>query len=289
MKYIKVIGLIILLYIISTLDYKTILLAIIEMDPFYILLFSISWYLFLILKIIRWHIIENHFCKPLKFKQNSWLYIETLYLSFITPARAGDVMRVWLMKKEFGIDKSNGFTAYFFDRIQDLFFMALFALYGVVFVLKIEVSKLFYIFIFAVILLYFMKNKIAEALNEKFKIFKYLKTDTILELKLLAVNIAAFLLYFLQFHILSKAFGLEISYHFIIALLSISAIASLIPISVSGLGVREGIFIYLFSTIHIGKEYAVLLSLLDNIFFMALFIIILYIFNNLFLKKNLFD
>ena len=288
MKYIKITGLLILFYILSKLNYTSIFTILKNMDLFYLFLFIISWHIFLIIKIFRWHIIENYFCKPLYFKQNSWIFIETLYLGFITPAKAGDVLKVWILQKEFNVPKSRGFLAYFFDRIQDLIFLSIFALYGIVFVFKIKISYFFYLFILALFFIYIFKNTLLRLVGKKFELLKDLKVDRSFEGKLFVINIIAFFFYFLQFHLLSKSLHLNINYNFIVALLSISAIASLLPVSISGLGIREGIFIYLFKSINISKEYAVTLSLLDNIFFMALFAILLYLFNTLYLRKRIF-
>ncbi len=288
MKYIKIIGLVILFYILMKLNYRSIFAILKDVNIFYLLLFVISWYIYLVAKVYRWHTVENYFCKPLNFKQNGWIFIETFYLGFVTPARTGDIMKVWILHKEFNIPKSRGFLAYFFDRIQDLIFLSIFALYGIVFVFKIKISYFFYLFILALFFIYIFKNTLLRLVGKKFELLKDLKVDRSFEGKLFVINTIAFFFYFLQFHLLSKSLHLNINYNFIVALLSISAIASLLPVSISGLGIREGIFIYLFKSINISKEYAVTLSLLDNIFFMALFAILLYLFNTLYLRKRIF-
>jgi uncharacterized membrane protein YbhN (UPF0104 family) len=252
----------------------------------YLFYYSISFYIFYFLKVYRWHLIQNYFSKPLTFKQNSWVFLETLYLSYVTPAKLGDIARLWIIKKYFNIDKKDSLVAYIFDRIQDIFFLLLCALFGLIFIVDIEISNYIYLIFVLLILLYIFKNKVLNIFKQKFNFTKDIQTDVRFEIKIFILNSTSFFFYFLQVYLLAKAMNLNIEYSFVIALVSISAIATLIPISISGLGVREGVFIYLLATIGITKENAVVLSLLDNVVFAAVFIIILHLFAQLSQKKN---
>jgi len=66
----------------------------------------------------------------------------------------------------------------------------------------------------------------------------------------------------------------------------IGALASLIPISISGLGVREGVFIYYLVKIGVNKETAFLISFLDNFGFTILFVILMHIAYKFFIDRN---
>lgn len=288
MKYFKLLGIALFIYILSQLDYKIVVETVLKLNIFYLFLYAVSFFTFFILKAYRWHLIQNYFSKPLKFSENFWVIIETLYLSFVTPGRFGDIARAWIIKKYFNIDKKDTILAYIFDRIQDVLFLIIFTLYGLLVVIKIKISSFIYIGLIAFIFLYLFKNRILNLIKSKFILIENIQqTDFGFEVKIFAINIVVFFFYFLQLYFLAKAMHLDISYSFVIALVSISAIATLIPISVNGLGVREGVFIYLLSTINISKEAAVILSLLDNVVFMALFIIILHIFSKFYLRGRL--
>lgn len=286
MKYLTVLGILAFVYILSLLDYNLVLQSIRNLDMKYLFYYSISFYIFYFLKVYRWHLIQNYFSKPLTFKQNSWVFLETLYLSYVTPAKLGDIARLWIIKKYFNIDKKDSLVAYIFDRIQDIFFLLLCALFGLIFIVDIEISNYIYLIFVLLILLYIFKNKVLNIFKQKFNFTKDIQTDVRFEIKIFILNSTSFFFYFLQVYLLAKAMNLNIEYSFVIALVSISAIATLIPISISGLGVREGVFIYLLATIGITKENAVVLSLLDNVVFAAVFIIILHLFAQLSQKKN---
>jgi len=286
MKYIKILGVLLFIYILSLLDYSLVYESIINLNLMFLSLYTLTFFLFFMIKVYRWHIVQNYFSKSLSFKENYWVFLETIYLSYITPGKIGDIARIWIMKKHFNIEKKDTLIAYIYDRIQDLFFLIACALFSVLFIIEIEVSKYLYGVLCLFLILYIAKNKVLNLFKNKFSIIENVRTDFNFEIRIFIINFASFFFYFLQVYFLAKAMNLNIEYSFIIALASISSIATLIPISISGLGVREGVFIYLLSTINVSKEDAVLLSLLDNVVFIALFIIGLHLFSKLFIRFN---
>lgn len=285
LKFIKIIGIAAFIYILSFLDYKTVFESLLHLNMYYIALFVLLWYVVLVIKVYRWHMVQNYFSRPLSFKENLWVFIETIYLSHVTPGKVGDMARIWIMDKYFDIPKKESTVAYIFDRIQDLFFMVLFVLYSTVFVIKIPISNYIYILFILFITGYIFKNKILSFFQHKIKLIETIKTDLIFEAKIFFINVLMFAFHFLEFYMLAKAMDITLEYNFIIALISISTLASIIPISVGGLGVREGVFIFLLATVGVSKESAVLLSLLDNVFFVAVFIVALYFFGRFFLAQ----
>lgn len=245
------------------------------------------WYVVLVIKVYRWHLVQNYFSKSLTFKQNFFVFVETILLSHITPGKVGDIARVWILEKKFDIKKQESTIAYIFDRSQDLFFMMFFVLYSSIFVVKVTVSNYIYALFVVFILAYIFKNVIFSFLERKINFLEKIKTDFIFELKLFFLNTIMFAVHFFGFYMLAKAMNLNLEYTFVIALVSLSTFAALIPISVAGLGVREGVFIYLLATVGVSKEDAVTLSLLDNVVFIALFIIILYLFSKFYFRNEL--
>jgi glycosyltransferase 2 family protein len=64
------------------------------------------------------------------------------------------------------------------------------------------------------------------------------------------------------FLLLGRAIGLELSFALVSVCLTVVLVAMLIPISIGGLGVREGGFVLLLGQADIGSAQAALLSLL---------------------------
>ena len=59
--------------------------------------------------------------------------------------------------------------------------------------------------------------------------------------------------------------GASIPFYIIIIVISVSAFASLLPITVGGLGTREGIYIYIFSQHGISIETSLAIAFIDGI------------------------
>lgn len=288
LKAIKIVGILIFIYILSLLDYRLVVESILNLNLVYILVYAVLWYLFFFVKVYRWHVIQNYFIftKKLSFQENFFVYVETIYLSYVTPGKIGDIARLWIMKENYGIDKKDSFVAYIFDRIQDLYFLVLFSLFSLLFVIELDVPKYVYILFMMFLIFYIFKNFFINQIQKISQYMQKIKTDFLFEIKIFFINLSAFFIYFSQVYILAKAMNLNIDFLFIVAVVSISAIATLIPLSISGLGVREGIFIFLLASVGVGKEDAVVLSLLDNVVFVALFIVLLQLFSKFYLRKK---
>jgi uncharacterized membrane protein YbhN (UPF0104 family) len=282
LKYLKLLGIIVFIYILTLLNYKVVIQTIINLKIEFLILYVITFFVFFVFKIYRWHIIQNYFSKPLKFKENFWIFLETIYLSYVTPGKIGDIARIWIMKEHFNIEKKETMIAYIFDRVQDLLFLIICVLYGLFFILNIQISNYIYIGLIIFIILYIFKNRLLNLFKNRFNIEKNIQTNLNFEIKVFIINIISYFFYFLQLYFLAKAMNLNIEYSFIVALISISAIATIIPISIGGLGVREGVFVFLLASIGISKEKAVLLSLLDNVVFLAIFIVFLHLCSKLY-------
>ena len=69
------------------------------------------------------------------------------------------------------------------------------------------------------------------------------------------------------YNLLTIAMQVEISFLNVCFFMALSSLVTFLPISISGLGTRDAILIYLFSIINISKENAVVFSLLIFITF----------------------
>ena len=76
------------------------------------------------------------------------------------------------------------------------------------------------------------------------------------------LTLGAYAIFFGQAYMLAVAVGLEISYFQLVLVLALSSLASLLPISISGLGVREGGLIMLLEPFGVTGATVVALSFL---------------------------
>ena len=111
---------------------------------------------------------------------------------------------------------------------------------------------------------------------------KVLASSILLILSLQIITVIIVYLVFL-------AFGVDIPFSQHLVFYPIISILSIIPISISGLGVREGFFVYFYSLIGVSADIAVSVSLINyciEILLMAIMGGIIYIFDSIIIKKK---
>jgi uncharacterized membrane protein YbhN (UPF0104 family) len=97
--------------------------------------------------------------------------------------------------------------------------------------------------------------EVGEALSATIRRTRFMLTGTLFGM---LFWIASFLNYFGY----AAALGLHVPLPFYVIAIPFVSIVTFLPISINGFGVREGTFVYLFSTIHVPPGTALLLALL---------------------------
>lgn len=281
----KLIGLGLFIYIITILDWTKVLTMLSHLDILFALLYVLLWFIFYFLRIVRWHLIQKTHSPDIGYKNNLIINIESAFLGYVTPGKFGEIIKIFLMKEYFKIPKKDGLTVYIYDRAQDMLMLGLFAFFGGFFILQYEFNIYIYGLLALFVLVYSFKHIVLNKLSRFYGEIDALTFDGWLETRLFVLNFIIFLLYFLQVYLLAKALSISVGFIELSSVVALGAIVALLPISVSGLGVREGVFVVLLAKYGVGKEEAVALSILDNIVFAALFIFILHLFNKLILNK----
>ncbi len=276
-KYLRLLGLGILAYIIYSLDIPHVIQVLRRIDIRLVGLYFLFFFLFYFVKVYRWHILHNHLGKTISYANNVSLNIESYYLGFFTPGRFGDVVKVILMKEYFDIEAKKGIVIYLHDRFQDLFCMCLLAVIGIFFVINYHFPSLLYLVLGLVFMTFIFKNRLINLVRRLFNMSVDMSIDASIEIKMMLLNVVIYALYFLQFYVLARSLGIVVSFTYLSSVVAIAAVLALVPISISGLGIREGTFMFFLSRVGIEKEKAVILSLLDNVVFGILLIIILYL------------
>lgn len=276
-KYLRIIGILILIYILSTLEYKKLFEVLSRINIFYIFNYMIFYYLFFWFKVLRFStIIKNYGYKVSNFNLLG-ASIESQYFGFITPSRVGESVKIIYLADKENVPKKISTLAYVYDRFQDLYFMAFMGIISFMFIFKLPINSYLIIFSFFLLLFFIFKNKIVTFIAKKFSIENIknisLKTDIYLFLQ----NSIIYLFYFLQYYFLALSLGVDVNFLYLSAVTVIGALAALIPLSISGLGIREGIFIYYLVKIGVSKESAFLISFLDNFGFTIMFIFLMHI------------
>lgn len=285
--YSKLIGFGLFAYIISRLNLQQIAYVFEGVRLIFLVPYVMFFFTHFCLKCYRWHIIQHHFSDGCSFNSNIALNIEALYLSFATPGRFGDVIKVLLMEQYFKIPRRRGLIIYFFDRFQDIAFLLVIGLVGMILIIEYHFSWIVYSLLGCMMSLILFKNLFLNYLVRKYNISERIRVSMFFELKVVLITIGAFVLLFSQIYMLSLTLNMKVSYVYLAVVHAIGAILSMLPISFGGIGVRESVFVFFLEKSGADPEQAVALSLLDNVVFPAAFIFCLHILNIVLFKRGM--
>jgi len=217
-----------------------------------------------------------------------YVYLWAFYFGVITPGRVGEVSKAIYVKKEF---KSFGdaFISVFLDRIIDILTILIIVMFFVpiyghgiiknnayIYFLGIVLSVGFIYYLYKIsykrivnllkrAFYYFTPGKYKEVAKQNISDFtKYLTIfirDNRLILISLVLSFIAFICQATFSYMILKSLNINMSFYYNMFCLGISSLIALIPISISGLGYRELVMIYLFANIGLPEEAAIIFSL----------------------------
>jgi len=283
-NYIRLIGLIILVFILTRIDLDA-FIAQFKNINLYFLFTAIILSLFLIfVKTIRWKAFLIQQSLSISIKSAFSIYLSSLYIGFITPGRLGEIIKALYLKQERVTSFSKGLSSAIMDRLLDLYLLILLSSVGVYYFLKGRGINIGFVIGFAIIFSLLiiilhpkflnllarflfrkispkkLKNKINDSINEFIEGMNQIINPILLFGILLTVF--SYSVFFFQCFLIAKSIGLQISYFDLALIMSIVNIITFIPISISGLGTREASMIFLFKLIGLSTEAAISFSLL---------------------------
>lgn len=282
-KILPIIGLVIFIYILSTLDLDKLvdvflqinilygLLAVFAIIPFH-LIFNFEWQL-----ILKRHNINVSFLYSLKN-----IYIGYFY-GFITPGGLGGWTRVYYLKEESGESIQKCFVnSLLVNTIEYLTLLSIGIFGAFLFSSKYPTIFPFFILMFTMIIilliLFIRKDTGKKFINKLLfsRLFNQYrdKWDTHIEnlyedipkirdlILPAAISIFGWMFWFSELYLISTLFSINIPFYNFIFILPVVKIISLLPITFQGLGTREAMIIGLFSLFNVPQENALGFSLL---------------------------
>ena len=199
------------------------------------------------------------------------------YNLFLPTALGGDVPKIFLLNKHL-FDKKKVIASVFIERFFGFFSLIVLALVSIL-TLKIEIKNYHtllisicsFLVLFVFVILFLTKIKIVKtgddnkhsfisklkSILESFKSYKTWNICIVFFQSVVYQSLGIFAVYFL-----GKALGLELSIFPYFVTLPLIWFTIMIPISISGFGLREGAFIYFFKLFGVTEEMALGLSLL---------------------------
>lgn len=301
MKFLKIIGIILFVYILLKVDFNQLLLAFQRINPAYysigVLFLAIgSW-----TRVLRWKSLVNAIGETPSIKDLTQISLKGIFWGLVTPGKLGEFLRAQYLTRITKTSLGKAFYTAFVDRIADILiivavgFLAILTVYlkfgGTANFQFLVLVSLFLIF---ASLIYFLMRKIGVKKLSK-ALIRFLippafrdRTDHFVEefysgfrslnLKLfLKIFFWGFLYYLfagvLTNYFITLALGITLPFWYIFLITALTWLAVALPITFLGLGTREAVFIYFFSFFGVPASVSLavsLLALFSNILILAI-------------------
>lgn len=286
-KYGRFIGIILFIIILTRINRLETLTFIGKID-FMLFFFAVTMFpLFVLLKAIRWKVLLKGQGVDYPLKSCFMVYLSSNFLGVLTPSRIGEMSKILYLKQEKNISYSRGLSSVFLDRLFDLFILFIIACIGILtFFTSYRFLTLLIIAIAAgiIILVRFNMSRLDRLLKVILYKMNYRKTYRrikIFFLSLMSLNrttmfyslflsIIGIAVYFFICNLLALSLHLKHGIFIIPFSISIANIVSLIPISISGIGVRDMVLIVVLGKAGYSPEMALSFSVLFFFYFTGL-------------------
>lgn len=284
-KYLHLIGLILLVVILFRIDREQMLRYVQNADYRYLLIGYPFLLLLVYLKSVRWNLLMQDQGVRLPLLETFYVYLWGFYFGVVTPGRIGEASKAIYTQERFNT-LGESFASIFVDRVCDVairfvLLFVLYPLYSDLFELQfIGFFILLVLIIIGIVILVRLKsirnivvrfskfvlpqryypsirNNISSLVNDTVRMIAHRRLVVITAL----LTVLAFLCYCLIAYAILRSFHIRMDFLYTVFCIVVSGLAAIVPISISGLGVREAVMIYLFSNIGLNQEAAVLFSL----------------------------
>jgi len=217
-------------------------------------------------KLWRWRSLLGSVAVPLSLGGAYRAFLPSLYLGLITPGRVGDALRIQYLKRDHSVGYADGLAVSIVDRLCDVYVLLAFVTLGVVHLasaVDLPLAQTTWIAVAAVAIapaLLFVRGVAEPAAQWLYGRFSAGETHEGLSVFFaalrsqvgprligpIAVTVVAFLTNYLQAWLVAYGLGIDLRFVDVAALVAISSLLSLLPISISGVGVRESFFALVF-------------------------------------------
>lgn len=305
-KFLPLIGIVIFIYLLTRLDFAVIKSLLSQINFFYFLIAFLIFIPFYLMKVYRWKLIMKIQEINYSFKNSVLIYSIGIFWGMITPAKSGDLIKALYLKKD-GHSWGKSFFNVFLDRLSDLAFLIIFGYLSLFIFFSLFQKTIFnfsiLLLILIIVLFFLIKNQnykrafkkvfykfVPENHQTSWKLnyqafineIKRYKTKDYLKIFLITV-LSWFLLYLIVYFLALGVNIKEVPFWVYPIAVTLASLASMLPISFSGIGTRDAVFVLIFSQFGIIFEKAIALSFMVLLTFIvvALFGLICFLFKPL--------
>ena len=207
--------------------------------------------------------------KKIKFLSMLKYYILSWSLGLFVLGKIGEFSIVYFLKKE-GLSIGEAFVVSILEKFSTFLTLVIISMFGffLFFDFSVAMRLILVLLLIIVLFLFFMITNLGRDLIKKFILRKYaylfqgfFKTLSLFFRKYLDALFLNFLLTLIKWFIMTIGmialfwgFGQTLSFINVLLVFSMGTIISLIPISISGLGIRESAFVFLFAKLGVNAE-----------------------------------
>jgi uncharacterized protein (TIRG00374 family) len=281
-KLLPIIGIIILLFIITTMDLNKIYVVFLKINPLYSFLCFFAILPVLIMTNIQWQILLKKQRINVSFLYSLKNIFIGYFYGFISPGGIGAYTRALYLENEskspLGKCLSNIIIFNTIDYLSllllgaigaillssiypYLFFVIVFVIFIVVFLLlfflKKEKSKNLFLKMIRSRIFATVKDRLSESLDTFYEDLPRFK-DVIIPF---TISIIGWIVRFTELFFISKLFSIEVDFIYFILIIAVANVIASIPITIYGLGTREASLISMFFIFDVVPEKVLSLSL----------------------------
>jgi uncharacterized protein (TIRG00374 family) len=284
------VGLIIIGALLYRFDPNEIIQIILSASPRYLVAGILIYALTFLILTVRWRMILSGMGERLPIVVAYQAFAGCVLLSDFTPARIGDLSRPLMVRDH--IDLNRGFLSVVIDRYTDILTIGLLGTFGL---LIFSDLFSFHLFLFVLLLLaailsasflwlkrlYLIKgverlrwNRLTQAAHRLDEAACALDRLSGLMVKSVLLTMIAWLLHALRLVLIAKSVGYDVPLYMLFFLQPLISALSLIPITISGLGLVEGGLAALLSQFDIPLAAGISIALLDRALTMAFHLLV---------------
>ncbi len=256
----RLLGIALFVYILSSVDLDALWQHLGKVSRDFLLLGILFQVVLLFLKAIRWHVLNNGSTQRLDIFRSFGEFFESYAYGVITPGRLGELVKAGhareknkVMETGIRVAVERGFDLGIFVMIAGaaLYFIFEEKAAGIIALLTFLAG--FGVFLLAIVL---MRSASATRVIEKIaNRIPFLKLQLSLNFRrrkghirfwVILLSLASNLSYFISCYFLAQGLSFEQSFMYISGAVAMAGLLNMLPVTVMGLGTREGVFLLLF-------------------------------------------
>lgn len=285
-NWLKLIGVALLVWIMSTVNWNQVIQALLKLDQAYLAGYVVCFVAMVLVRTIRLRLALSRLGHPVTFNDCYIATLEPAFMGVVTPGRMGEFSRVGYIHAH-GVSMQQAVSVVTIERLVDMCILMAFGTGGMVYIfapppypfsggLVVAIGLLLSFGVirgYSLLLPHLQRplgwilrwesaflTRHRKALASSFHVVMQRAAVPVFLLGLVCIA-----LNFVQIFFLAKAFGFEADYLVVIFAYAVASLVALLPISVGGLGTREATYIMIMAREGILKEQALLFSLIDGV------------------------